>query len=426
VTDSIQTDGPHGLCETVSLPRLVAVTLAATCMLFGARSPVAAQSSEPPPDARVQVGPLALAPVIRLTDVGHDSNVLNRNVDDNPQGDYTATLSPSVELWMRLSHARLNGKGQVDFYYFKQLTNLRAVDTDSSARVEFPLNRLTPYFEGNITNTRHRQNLEIDAIVRRRNNGGKAGAELRLTEKISVGGYALRSRLEYEPNSLYLGTDLARQLNHTSAGEGAAVRWALTPFTTVSMETERQRDRFESAGDRDSDILRVAPSVELKPLALVSGRATVGFQRRKFLTGGQPDFNGTFAFADLSYTMLGRTRFSVAGRRSLEYSYLVGQHDYVVAEVTVSVTQRLGDSWDLGGSAGRGHLTYPNVSNPTNPGTMAFPDETVLSFGADVGYNVARARVGFHVEHRARETDRGSVGRGYERFRIGSTLTYVF
>jgi hypothetical protein len=400
------------------------MALMLTFMVFGAARPAQAQaqSPEPPVDPPLQVGPLVLAPVISLRNLGHDSNVFNRSEDVNPQGDYTATLSPSVQAWLQLARVRLLARTQFDFYYFKELAELRGVDGDSLARVELLLNRLTPYFEGSITNTRHRQNLEIDAIARRRNDGGRAGADLRLTDKISAGVYALRSRLEYEPNSLYMGTDLGRELNHRSAGEGAAVRWALTPFTTISFQTERQRDRFESTGTNDSDIVRMAPTVEFKPLALVSGRATIGVQRRRFLAGGQPDFKGTFVFADLGYTLLGRTRFSVTARRNLEYSYLVGQQDYLVTEIGVSVIQRLGESWDVGGFLSRGHLTYLATSN--NPAAVPIPPETIPSYGADVGYNVGRTRVGFHLEHR--ERDATSLDRGYKRLRMGSTLTYAF
>jgi hypothetical protein len=38
------------------------------------------------------------------------------------------------------------------------------VDTDNSGRVDLLLNRLTPFAEGR-TDTRHQQNLEIDAIA---------------------------------------------------------------------------------------------------------------------------------------------------------------------------------------------------------------------------------------------------------------------
>src|SRR5688500_4928401 len=108
------------------LARLAPVALA-TVMLCGAATALQAQNSAPPSDVPVQVGPLALAPRVRLTNAGHDSNVLNQNTDDNPQGDYTATLSPSVETWLRLPHASLNGRSQFDFYWFRELTDLRAV-----------------------------------------------------------------------------------------------------------------------------------------------------------------------------------------------------------------------------------------------------------------------------------------------------------
>jgi hypothetical protein len=193
----------------------------------------------------------------------------------------------------------------------------------------------------------------------------------------------------------------------------------------VTVEIERQRDRFELSPDRNSDSFRIAPSVTFSPLALVSGRASLGYQRRKFLAGGQPDFSGTIAFVDLNYTLLGRTQFTVAAQRQLEYSYLVGQYQYVNAGVTGSVVQRLADAWDIGGSFGRTRLTYSQVVAPGNPTAPLFPDETILVASGNIGYNVGRARIGFLVEHRRRAA--GSAGtRAYERLRMGSTITYVF
>jgi hypothetical protein len=397
------------------------LTLAATFTLIGDPAMLRAQSPEPPADAPVQVGPLVLSPAVRLTNAGYDSNVFN--TDDNRTSDYLATLIPSVDAWLRLSHARLNARTQFDIYYFKELTELRAVDTDYSARLEVPLNRFIPYIEGAVANTRHRQNLEIDAIAKRRNDSWMAGADVRLSDKLFAGLYSRQSHLEYEPNSLFLDTDLARVLNHTSEAEGIAVRYLMTPYTTLTVEMQRDRDRFDLSRDRDSDGFRIVPTLTFSPLALISGRASIGFQQRKFLTGGQPDFSGTIAFADLNYTLLARTRFTAAARRQLEYSYLVGQYQYVTNELTGSITQRLGDAWDVGGSLGRGHLTY---RTPTTPGTPLYPDETILTRSFDVGYNVGRARVGFRVEHRQRLSDGGPLFRAYERLRIGSTVTYVF
>ena len=81
----------------MSLTRSALIGLMTVMVIAMATSGVRAQSSDPPSNAPLQAGPLVLAPVIRLTNVGHDSNVFNRNQNDNPQSDVTATLSPSLD-----------------------------------------------------------------------------------------------------------------------------------------------------------------------------------------------------------------------------------------------------------------------------------------------------------------------------------------
>jgi hypothetical protein len=122
--------------------------------------------------------------------------------------------------------------------------------------------------------------------------------------------------------------------------------------------------------------------------------------------------------------LLLRAGFSLVARRRLEYSYLIELRDYVDQEIIGSVTQRLGQSWDVGASVGRGRVGYRQVTL-VNAGTTP-ADETVLSSTVDLGYNLGRTRIGFHVERRTRQTDRGSLDRGYNRLRIGSNLTYAF
>jgi hypothetical protein len=379
-----------------------------------------AQVAEPPADAPFQVGPMVLAPVLRLTNVGHDSNVFNTN--DNPKADMMAMFSPSVDGWLRMAHGRATGRSQFDLYYFRTLTELRAVDSDHSAQIEIPVNRVKPYFSARVLNTRHRQNLEIDALARRRTSSGTLGMDVRLTSKVTAGLFARRSNLKYEANSLYLGTDLARELNYTSRGEGANIRYALTPLTTISVEAERGRDRFAFGSGRDSNNLWINSGITFAPRALISGHASVGVQRRTFLGGTSPEFTGPVASADLTYTLLGRTRFTVSAARQLEYSYIYS--DYVMGGVSLSVAQRFGDSWEVGGSIGRSRLNYRQIASPA--GTLDFSDETVLTFGGDVGYMLGHTRLGFYVDHRQRQVDEPTIFRGYQRLRIGSSVAYTF
>jgi hypothetical protein len=361
-----------------------------------------------------------------LTNVGHDSNVFNRYRDDNPQSDVTATLSPSVDAWLRMAHARANGRTQFDAYYFRQLTDLRAIDTDSSGHIEVPVNRVLPYATGTLTNTRHRQNLEIDALARRRNDSVTAGVDIRLTAKVTAGAFERRTSLRYNANSLYFGTDLARVLNHTSIGEGVELRYALTPLTTFGVGAERSRDRFDFASERDSDNRSIGANIQFSPRALISGGASVGVQKHHVLGGLAPDFSGSVVAADLGYSLLGRTRFAVTGRRQLEYSY-IDDTDYLRGGAALVVTQRLGDSWDVGGSLGRDRLSYRrNASLRNTSTTPGLTDETVFVSSGNIRYNLGHTQIGVDVEYRERLADQTQTFRGYQRLRVGSTLTYAF
>jgi hypothetical protein len=395
--------------------------------MIGVARPVGAQPNpDPPYDARLRAGPLTVAPVIRIWNAGHDSNVFNRDSGSDPRGNTTLTASPSVDVWLnsRLFHA--TGYAAADLYYYSERPDNRAPDISSGARVELRLNRFIPFIDGKFSNTRHQENLEIDALARQRSDDVTAGVDLRMGSRLYVGPYLLWSRVKYDQNSLFLNTDLASVLNYNSTGGGVRARYVWTPFTTFGVQMDRHGDRFASTEDRDSDNLRVVPFVEFNPSALVSGRAAFGFQTRKFLTPGSQDFTGTIAQVRLNYTFRTRTLFRIDASRQLEYSYYAGRRDYVEGAVTVGVTRRLGDSWDVGGSLGPARLSYLASNTPATSGTPPFPDESIITSDADLGYNVGRSRVGFHFEYRSRQTDEPLLARGYVRFRFGATLMYRF
>ena len=405
-------------------PRVIcSVTSIAIVVLLGAPATTAAQGD--PDTARFRIGSFALTPVIRLTNVGRDNNVFNNSNDEQRQSDITAAASPSVEAWYRTPRMRLNGRSELDMFYYREVTPLRAVDRDNSGRVEVVLNRVMPWVSGALAITRHRQNLEIDAFSKRRNDDVRAGADVGLTRKTSVSIYAGQSHVEFEPNALFRGTDLARSLNHKGTVQGLAFRYAATPLTTFAVNVDQGRDRFAFSAERNADIFRVSPSVEFKPLALVSGRAAIGFHKVSFRQSGQPDYKSTAASVDLQYTLRSRTQFAIRAQRDLEYSYIDTQVDYVLGGFTASVTQRLADRWDAIVTGGRYGLNYRRRPLGGVAGAQDFPNERVVIAGLSVGYFIGRNRVSFDVDYQSRQSDL-AITRGYDRLRVGSSLTYVF
>jgi hypothetical protein len=199
-------------------------------------------------------------------------------------------------------------------------------------------------------------------------------------------------------------------------------RYALTPLTTVGLDVEQDRNTFAGAAERDSDGSRVMSVFEFQPFALVSGRAQVGIRRRTFVDGSAPQFQGTVARVDLAYTLLGRTRFAVAGQRDLSYSYRADQRDYQQTGIQVSVTQRLGNAWEVVGTSGWFRLVY-GLGGAGRP--LESRKEDVVTYGIDLGYHLDRTRVGLQAARETR-TSGFSVDRDYARTRIASSVSYRF
>jgi hypothetical protein len=396
--------------------RIVTAALAAF-VVAGASTPLCGQTGNPDSAATQS----SLSPTIGLT-AGWDDNVFRVNTADNPIGDFTTTISPDVQASLRMSRLRISGRAEVDFIHFRKVSQINSIDVLSTGRVELPLGRLTPYFGGDWTNTRHRRNFEIDLPVRQVDSSWNAGVDVRLSGKTSIGVMRRQSRVDYKGDTNYLGSDLAQYLGASAAITGVEFRYSLTPFTTVGADVEQDRTEFETLTERDSDGVLVASVIEFRPLALVSGSARVGVRKRTFLDGNAPSVRTVVTRFDLAYTLLGRTRFAVTGQRDLSYSYRADQRDYLPTGVELAVTQRVANAWELRGAVGRFRLMY-GLGVPNGP--LASRSERVLTYRLGIGYHIEKMIVGFEVSRETRTSD-FTVNRDYEATRAASSVSYGF
>jgi hypothetical protein len=386
--------------------------------------PVGAQVTDPPADAPFLAGPLTFAPMVQ-SNIGHDNNLFNRSEGDNPEGDFTATLSPMVDAWLQMARAKAGGRARVDFYYYKDFIDLRAVDWSSSGQLDVPLNRLTPFVGGAFAQTTNSQNLEIDAIARQRTGSLRLGSRIRVSERAALELKFDRSRLDYDQDALYDDVNLAEELDYVSKGGGLSFIYELTPLTTVGVEASIARDRFDVSTERDSDNASIIPYVQFQPFAVISGRASIGVQSRKQLSGTSPDFTGTVIYSDLTYTLLGQTAFTVSATRELQYSYIEGRTDYVESGLNLRVLHRLNDFWDVGGNIGRSRLSYRETIT-ADDALISYPDELIFQSGMDVGYRFRRTRIGFRVDYSRRAEDSSQTFGNYRRTRAYTTVSYTF
>jgi hypothetical protein len=385
---------------------------------------------DPPESVLVRLGPLALAPTISLTNFGWDSNVFLEDVDADPEGDFTTTVRPQVEGWLRLGRARMHGRSTLDFVYFQKHPSERSVDGFHEGQLALPLAFMTPYVSERWLSAKQRFGFEIDERTRRHEETRTAGLELRLSPRTDVDVAVRRSRLEFDQTEGFQDPLVSAFYDYTSRGVAIALRHELTPFTSVGLTIDRHRERFDLDPARDSDSLGIQSGLEFKPSAAISGKAYVGWSRVELLAPGSSSFRGLAASVDLAYTLLGATRFAVQADREVSYSAIRGQHAYLLSGVTASVNHRLGDTWDVGARTGRHSLSYGlfEVQEPGGGQGSEFDNdgEIVSEYGGEVGYRIGPdTRLGFRLDRQHRQSTIDAT-RVYEHTRAGLSLSYRF
>ncbi len=401
-------------------PRVQAAGLV-LLLCVGGRS-AGAQTGQVPADpaenAPIQVGPLSLNPRLELLNVGVDSNVFNEA--EGARQDFTATVRPSLDATLRFGRGRLTYRSWLDAVYFQKYKDERSLNRFGEVRVEARLTRFVPYATVSGLATRERPNREIDLRARRDNQAVGAGAAVLMLSRTSIVGAVRREIVRYA-DTVFRGELLSRQLDEKRNIVQGGLRLALTPLTTLSVTASQEQDRFDLSPARDSDTLRIGPTLDFDPSALVSGTLSVGYRRFSPLHDTMPAFRGLVAQVAMRYTLLGRTRFEVAVGRDVDYSYDSQQPYYLRTGGTLTVTQLLAGPFDVQGVAGRDRLEYRGATAAAGP---AGTDTTEVG-GGGIGYRLGQtARLGVNVEFTRR---RGDVpARSYDRRRILGSVTYGF
>ena len=117
--------------EWCSASRRAAVAVAIAFAIAGAATPARGQNVF----GETQGGERVISPAIQITNLGWDDNIFRVSKGDDPVGDYTATVSPSLQASIPWSRIQFTGASQADFNYFQRFDAIRSIDTDSHAAV---------------------------------------------------------------------------------------------------------------------------------------------------------------------------------------------------------------------------------------------------------------------------------------------------
>jgi hypothetical protein len=399
---------------------LIAVAL----VVAGASEAVAQTTIDGGPDpaiVRVKVGALWMNPTIGLTDMGIDTNVFNDPADASPKRDFTFTLAPQTEFWLRMGRTWLSGTIREEMVWFQKYTNERSANSSYAIGWKVPLNRLTFSTQAKWRNTRERPGYEIDTRALRNERTLSGAAEIRPFSKTFFGVTGDWEKQNFDKTAIFRASNLQSELNHTSMTTGVTARYQLSSLTSVMFSGARTQDRFEFFSLRDSNSTAYSATVTFDPAALLKGKVTVGYRDFQPLSAEIPDFRGGTALIDLSYSVFGTTKFNIKALRDVQYSYDVNQPYYLSTGFTASVAQQILGPLDVVARLGKQQLAYRDRAGAVV--TFSNRRDDVDGYGGGVGYHFGKdTRLGFNIDQQRRTSPLPSAR--YRGMRYGTSITY--
>lgn len=395
-------------------------------VVLGCAAAAAAQEREPEPVAaptphpfgQLRLGTLAFTPTFRISNIGWDTNVFDLSGEQRRPADFTATFDPGVETRITTDRLDVRALTHAMFVYYQTYKTEQAINPVVNLTVDDRLSsRLTLYAEGLYGYSKARTGLEVDSRPRIFSQATTLGA--RITRgKMHFDFHGRYSDVAYDENAKFLDVTLAQTLDQRTAGGGASVGYALSPYTTVLISGDQDFHHFPLAPDRDMNTLSSSVGVRFNPRAVISGEAAFGYQRADPRSARTPAFAGITPRAGLTYKLSDVLSLGVGGERGLEASFYGDRPYFIYTLYEASARLAIFHHFDVGGSLQRTTLDYRTFLDI--PGPPVEPQDVVRMETVDVGVPINRQlRVGVFGQR----WRRFSEDHPYQTTRIGLEMT---
>lgn len=382
----------------------------------------APQDGSPDPNSvRVRIGPVWLNPTIALPNIGIDTNVFNDPPSVTPKRDFTITVAPKAELWLRMGRTWFTSLVSEEMIWYQKYTSERSTNSAYTVGWKAPLNHLVLSTSASWLRTRARPGFEIDTRAQRNEPTYTGSVEVRGFPKTFIGVRGSWNQVRFDQNANFKGENLQEQLDRTNSSAAITLRHELTPLTSITFSAGRSEQRFATAISRNATSRDYTATVTFDPAALLKGSASVGYMQYEPESADLPAFHGVMVSTGLTYTLQGSTRFAGTIRRGVDFSYDIGQPYYVLTSETVSISQQIFGPVDVVGRAGAQHMAYRTRVDAI----VAAPDrvDRMRSYGLGVGFRMGQdLRLGFNFDKERRLSI--LEDRQYNGMKYGASITY--
>jgi len=396
--------------------------IAALALLSGTAA-AQTESEIPTASARANVGPFEITPMLRVLDLGVDTNVYN---SPHAVSDFTFNVSPDIQARAGNTRTGLTLRSVTDFVYFAQQRSERSIDEVLKATGQARVSRLLSSFTAGYVNTRQRPTDEIDARSRRLDYTGAGSVGLALSPKLSANVGGRYAKTVFDADAVFDGSFLGKELNRDAASATGSVQYAATPITTFVVSGDVTRTRFAESPIRDSNSHGMYGGIEIESRAPLSGGVSLGFESFTPLNPVVPAFDGLVGSARVAYRLQRLTSIGFNFDRHIEYSYSEAQPYYVLDGYGLSFRRWVTPRLSLGGNATRSRYVYRRTT-ADGPFVESIGDRQMRLIDVQVtaGYRTSAHTVTHvMVEYRDRNSD--FINHSFRGVRLLTSITYGF
>ena len=192
-----------------------------------------------PATIRVRMGPLWMNPSIGISNLGIDQNVFNEGPDMQPKQDFTLTVTPKTDLWLRMGRSWLSASIDEEIVWFQQYASERSANTRYLMGWRLPSAWVNLNLSTSYTKARERPGYEIDVRVPRRELTYMGAVEGRIMSKTFFGVRGERQDVDFDEAAVFRDANLHDELNHVTTSGALTLRHQITPLTSIEVSATR-------------------------------------------------------------------------------------------------------------------------------------------------------------------------------------------
>ena len=422
------------------MTRPTARAAAVLVLLAGAAVRLAAQSYRPFQEeydaiaarTKLRLGPLRFEPVLRLYDVGYDSNIYFSGDRGEAVEDVTATLSPELRAhWLAGPSLILSATENPEYIAYARESALRTFSNSFSAGLRWlALRRFSLSAEYHDLSHVRRVLSELDHRIRDTAKGATASLFFETPRGTAIGFSGGVDDFRYEdvasgvPDESY-GQALDRR--ETTAAFEASYRVFSQSRLFAAVAATRYDFAYAGSAWRDASSIEASGGLRF-PLA-GSARGTVRFGWKAF----RPDdalrkpFSGLVAATAVSFR-LGRIAVNIGLDRDNNFSYVESAYYYVDTRARAGLSFYLFRVLRLDAGVDYGTMLYPEPQEVWVDGVPVVVDDREdvqmnISFGPVV--RIFRT-AGFGLTYNFYKRTSNAPGFDVRRDFVGAFVTYEF